>query len=333
MPNLNDGFELYQWGREATRGTLVAATSKLAVDRLKITPNDAVDRPQIAKGLLVANRGNELVVARGVDWEIPDSRVVFNQLQSFMAMALQGNVASTGVGPYVWTHTRNPAADPGLDARTFELRQSDGATPSDWEFGYGMLSRLEVMGAENEALKFNAAGFGRRLQTSTLTAAQAFPSIVIPPMALSSVYIDDTFAALGTTLIAGQVLGWKWTFESGAYPIPTADARADLDFMLHGYDPNNVKQAMEIVILATAGGQWATEKARAEAAALRAVEIRATVGADILKLQGLFKYTAGSVLPDDSRNGQRIATLRLEGSTDDVNYARSIITNGQQTVI
>lgn len=328
----NEALTIVQSGRESTKGTLVATTSKTAVERIIVRPKDQLARPKLLKGLKLANRGNELAVMRGIEWEIPDTPVIYNQLQQFLAMAYKGGVTPTGANPYTWTYPRDPTIHPTLDSRTFEVRQTDGATPNDWKFGYTMLEALEFTGAENEPLKFNARGYARRIQTATLTAAQALPSIAIPPMALSQVYIDSTWANLGTTAIAGQVLGWKYRFETGSKPLMTADARSDLDFTVDIIDEDAVRLAIELVILATAGGQWATEKTAAEAGTLRAVEIRAVVGADSLKLQGLAKHTPGSVFPDDLREGQRIVTLRLEGSTDDTNFAQAILINSKSAM-
>lgn len=334
MPSFSQGLTIFQSGRESTKGTAVAATSKFAVEGMVIRPIDELVRPKIIKGVMLANPGNELAVHRGMEWEFSNTPLIYNQLQAFLAMTYKGGVSPTGSDPYTWTYTRNPLADPALDSRTFEMRQTDGTTPNDIEFAYGMCQSLEVSGAENEPLRMAARGFGRRIQSSTLTAAQALPTVVIPPMALSSVYIDSTWAGLGGTLVAGQVLGWKYRIESGVVPLMTADARSDLDFTLDVIDWNNVKLSLEIVMLATASGQWATEKTAAEALTLRAVEVRAVVSASAtLKLQGLFKHTMGSVFPADLQDGQRVCTLALEGSTDDTNFAQAILINTAATLV
>src|SRR3972149_3216892 len=295
MPSYSQGLTIIQSGREATKGTAVAATSKFAVEGFTTRPIDAIIRPKIIKGLLLANPGDELAVHRGMEWEIANSPVIYNQLQQFLAMVYKGG-ASPGAGPpYTWTYTRDPTADPTLDSRTFEVRQTDGATPNDIEFAYGMCQSLEISGAENEALRFAARGFGRRIQSSTLTAAQALPPVVIPPMALPQVHIGDRWATRGATAIAGQVLGWRHTIESGIKPLMTADARADLDFTVDVLDWNEVKLGLELGILATAGGQWATEKTKAEAGALGAGGGRPGGGAGSLQLQGRLEDKPGGV--------------------------------------
>src|SRR3990167_4137725 len=87
MPPFSEGLTLYQSGRETTKGTAVAATSKLAIERLLTRPRDLLVRPKLAKGLVLANPGNELAVMRGIDWEIPDTPLVYNQFQQLLAMS------------------------------------------------------------------------------------------------------------------------------------------------------------------------------------------------------------------------------------------------------
>jgi hypothetical protein len=328
MPTYNEALTLYQSGREATKGTLVTATSKLAVEKLSIKPIDTPYRPKLAKGLVTANRGNLLAATqRGIEWDIPDTSLIFDQLQIFLAMALKGGVAPGSGPPYTWTYTRDPTINPTLDSRTFFVRLTDGGTPSDWKFGYAMLQELSVKGAPNEALKMSAKGFGRRLQTATW-AAQAFPTIVQAPMPLTTVYIDTTWGGLGGSVIAGQVIGFTWNFMSGARPLWLADGQADLDFSIDVTNAENVKATLSLVILATASGQWATEKTAAEAGTLRAVEVRSTVSANAtLKLQGLYKHTPASVFPDEDQEGQRVVTLELESDTDDTNFAQAVLIN------
>src|SRR3990167_8462797 len=127
MPPYNQGLTLVQSGRETTKGTAVAATSKLAIEKFTLTPIDSLVRPRLLKGVMLGNPGNELAVRRGVEWESGDTAVVYDQLQQMLAMNYKGAVSPTGVGPYTWTYTRDPTADPTLDARTFEERQTDRA--------------------------------------------------------------------------------------------------------------------------------------------------------------------------------------------------------------
>lgn len=333
MPQYNKKFKLSQSGREATKGTLVAATQRQMLKEFGITLRTEAERDQeLLKGIL-AEGGNELIFRHGVDWSVPETPVVFGQFMAWLAMTFKGGVTPTGVGPYTWLYTRPITSDPNVDSRTFEVRETDGATPSDWEFGYAMCRRLTVKFAQGQSVRFMAEGFGRRLQTSTLTALSN-PAVVQAPNALTKLFIDSTWAGVGTTQVVGQVLGAEFTIETGLDWEETMDARADMDFQIHTV--GSPKISAQIVILTQPSGQWATEKTAAEAApggTLRAVQIEAAVSANAnLKLQGLFKHD-GSVFPDGEQKSQRTATLKLVGSTDDAALCRAILTNDSSSMV
>lgn len=325
---------ILQWGKEATKGTAVAATSRVAYETISWKPTDSLYRPKLVKDLKVANRGNEIVIQRGLEWAV-EGPVVCNQFQSWLDMTVKGGVTATGAAdPYTWTYTRSATILPGLSSRTFEIHLTDGGTSSDWKAAYCMATKLEITGAENGPVAFRVEGFGRRPASGTITSGQAYPAIDLLPTPLTTVYIDNTWAAIGTTPVAGQVLSWKWTLETGAMPLYTLDNRADLDFAGDDLNPDDVKLSAEILILASATAtQWLTEKNAAEAASLRAVKIATAASANrSLELKGLFKYTAGSVFPDGNKDNLWTVNLKLEGSTDDVNFVEVVLKNGVNSV-
>jgi hypothetical protein len=333
MPKYNKKFKLAQSGRESTKGTLVPATQRMMVKEFVLTPRVEAERDQeLMKGLL-APGGDELIFRHGVDWSVPETPVVFDQFMAWLAMAFKGGVAPTGVGPYTWTYLRDITADPNVDARTFEVRETDAATPSDWEFGYAMLKKLTVKFAQGQSVRFTAEGFGRKLQTSTLTALSN-TAVVQAPNALTKCYIDSTWAGVGGTQVVGQVLGAEFTIETGIDWEETMDARADMDYDHHAVGMPNL--SAQIVILTQPSGQWATEKTAAEAGpggTLRAVQLEAAVSASAnLKLQGLFKHD-GSVFPDGEQKSQRTATLRLVGTHDGAAMCRAILINNASTMV
>jgi len=325
-----------QMVREAAKGTLIAATRKTAFESFKVTPIDLLHRPNLVKGMYIANKGNEFAIKRGVEWAV-SGPVLYDQFHSWLDMAVNGAVAApTGAAdPYTWTMTRNATADPALKSKTFEYFPTDGTVVTGFKFGYAMATKLEISAAENEPVMFSIEGFARRLQVmATKTAALALPAIAIPPIALTKLYIDSTWATLGTTIVTGQLLGWKWTVETGEMPVYTADVRADLDFPLDEMNIENAKVSAEILLLVTGSGQWATEKTAAEAGTLRAVRLVADIGttpARTLTLDALMKHTPGSILPDGEKDGLQTITLRLEGATDDTNFISAAVLNSIAT--
>lgn len=332
-----------QWGMEGnkapnTPGAAVAATKKMAVKDFLIRPTDEIVRDAILKGLLIGNRGDELIVARGTEWEVPETPLVFDEFHYWLAMLIRGT-GSVVVGPPItWTFTLDPLVLNGRDLRTIEARLTDGSNNSDWELTGAYLTELEVIAAANQPVKFTARGAARRLVTSTLTAALTLPGIVEIPSALTRVQIDSTWAARGSTQVASQVMGWRFKMSSGIFGQMTMDQRTDLDYTVAVINPDNVRWSVEIDLKANLNtGQWQTEKTAAEAGTLRAVVLHGAItvgGVNYdFKIQALAKYTLASVFPEGRENGEVTAKLVLEGSTDNTNALAVILQNNTSAAI
>lgn len=327
------GLRLFQWGQEVdgTPGTAVAATSKLAVNDIKFTPLDAIARPKLAKGLVIDNPGNETPVTRGTRFSVPDSPVSYDQIHNWLGMAVSETPAATGVNPYTWTHVRDIAADPDINTRTLERRITDGANPIDNEWAYAFLESITFKYKPDQPLIFSADGFARRVQGSTLTGAQAFPTIEIPPSALAQVHIDSTWANLGVTLVSAQVLGAEVKFKTGYKPKMSLDGRSDLDFTTHLLDANAVGLDITLrMLIEASSGQFATEKAAAEATppTLRALRIRVLgTSSRELRLDMLCKHVPGSIQELGEEDGADVVEMKLTSATDGTNFFRVVTVN------
>jgi len=325
---------LHQWGLEtnATHGTAVAATSKIAVADVVWTPIDEMYRPNLARGLILPHSGQETPVRRGSTFKVTDQPVVFDQLQHWCAMAIAGNVSGvlTGGDHYLYTFTRNPAADPDPDSFTFERRLSDGTNFVDLEWRYCMLSMLGFSFEQGQALKFSAEGFARRVQSSTLTASLPFPSTNIANIQAApggTLSIDSTWATIGTTLISGQVRSAKFNFKTGLKPVILIDGRTDLDFSQHVVDGNEVGMTLDIEVLLTKA-QFDAQKTAAEAGTLRAVRLElAQESTRNIQIDGLFKFEAASFFEVGDADGQVAGTFKLVESTDGTNLLRIKVNN------
>lgn len=319
----------YQWGKEATRGTAVAATSQIAVSEIQFDPSDLVHRPRLAKGLLIRNPGNEVVVNRGTGLIVAETELAYDQIQNFLS-SLQGGRTGVGAGAdKTWTFAPSLTADPAPDAWTIERRLSDGTDSIDNEWAYCLWSEIEILYQIDRPLMFRATGFGRRVQASTLTAAQALPTIENPPTPLSQVWIDSTWAALGTTAVAGQVLRARITVHTGLKPKLTLDSRADLDFTTYVFDAQERFVELEATLMVKASaGQFATEKTAAEAQTLRAMRFKVlgTTSRE-LTLDMLLKHEKGSVQMLGQEDGQDTFDVRLVSSTDNTNWLSAKVVN------
>lgn len=314
---------LPQWGLESvkapgTPGAAVAATKKMAVKDFLIKPTDSISRDESPlKGMVIANTGGEIVVARGVDWEVPETPFFFDEAHYWAAMAILGGVAVAG---NTWLYTLDPLSyGAGRDMRTIELRMSDGPNNSDWEIPACFLTEIEYSGSVNAPVRFSAKGKGRRLQTSALTAALAMFPLVGAGSPLSKVYIDPSWATRGTTQVVGQIIGWRFKLQTGLMDQFTTDGRTDLDYVVAVLNPEEVKWTIEMDFKALGTSAiWMTEKTAAEAGTLRAIEIRLdNTGTYQAKFQALVKHSAASVFPAERQNGEVTGKFVFEGSTDD----------------
>lgn len=333
-------LQLLQWGLEvaATHGTAVAATSKIACEGITFTPLDTVAHPRIAKGILAANPGNFTHVMRGTDFTVAESPLVYDQFQNWLRMAVVGAVAASGgVAPFTWAFARSMTVDPAPDSFTIERRLSDGANFIDNEWAYCMLRTLRIAYAAGEPLRFSADGFARRIQGSTLTAAQALPTVEIPPAALATLKIDSTWATVGQTAVSSQLLSAEVIFKTGLVPKMTLDGRTDLDFTTYILNPEEVDLDVTLrMLIKTSSGQFATEKTAAEAAeqTLRAVRLNiAGTSSRQLQIDMLLKHALGSLQTIASEDGQDIVEMKFVGATDATNLLNIVLINTVGTIV
>lgn len=333
MANALTGLDTYQWAMESTKGTDLATTSKMVVEEFTWTPEDENYRPMHLAGLTVANRGNEQAMWRGTRWNAR-GKLTFQQAIQWLEMSIAGAVSPTGTDPYTWTYTRSATAVPTIDAATFERRLSDGSNVIGNAIHYAMLDELTLSGDQKGMIEYAATGFARRIQTETLTAGQTLPStLTFMPHGTSALYIDDTWAGRGTTVVSAQLLNWSLKIRPGHEPFFTADGRSDLDFPTHILNTDEVKTEFTArLLIPGTGSQYATEKTAAEASSLRACELRITgSGSFSLKLQFLATHEKASLFEVGTLNGQRVVDLSMVGSTDLTNYQAAVLVNNTAT--
>lgn len=330
-------LRVFQWGKESTRGTLVPATSKLLVADVDFEEDGQVFHPPLVRGLVQRWKGGEIVVQRGTKFTIPESVAFYEQMPNWLSQSVKGAVAPTGVGPYVYTYTRDPTANPLLDSWTYERRLSDGTNFIDQEFGYAMLSSINWKSQQNQPVMFTAEGFARRQQTSTLTASLSAPAT---PEALlgssSKLYIDTTWAGVGGTIVSGQIVSWDLAFNTGYMPIHLADGRSDLDFAGAVYGSENTYLTLKAQMLVKPNsGQYATEKTAAEAQTLRAVQIRcdgSTANLQV-KFNMLVKHNMAGLIKIGEFEAQDLVEMELVESTDATNFFQVIVTNNIAAIV
>jgi hypothetical protein len=307
------------------RGTSVPATSKMAIEKIEWGDDDEnIYRPSFANGLLLRNRGEATAVQHGTRFSFSDQPVVWEQLMHWFALCVKGEPTVTYVDGspdvYRWVFTRTPTANPQPLAATLERRFSNGADFVDQECGYAMLSSFGLSYAENEHLRMSGEGFARKFATATITGALSAPTAELGVSALSTVYVNDSWATAGDTLLSEQVVGWEWEFGSGLFPQPTAEGRTDLDFTKHQINAQEVMSNLKLTLLLDPT-TYAAEAAKAAAGTRRAIQVKvAGSGGRLLTIDGLYQYTKPSIFKIGEQNGQDIVELELEEATDQTNF-------------
>lgn len=326
-------------GNEATaftggaynRGTAVAATSKIAIERLEWGDDDEnIYRPSFANGLLLRNRGRATAVQHGTRFSFSDQPLVWEQVMHWLAMGFRGGVVPVFVAGspdvYRWTFTRVPTANPLPNSFTLERRFSNGEGDTiDQRCTYAILSKIGFKYAQNEHLRISGEGFARKFESNAITSALSLPDPYLGVSALSKVYLDDSWANLGNTLLSEQVLGWEYEFGTGFFPLYTAEGRTNLDFTKAQPNAQQVMATLKLTLLLDPT-TYAAEQSAAANGDIRAVRISiAGGGGRAMTIDGLFQHTKPSLFKIGEQDGQDIVEVEFEEATDETNFAKIVV--------
>ncbi len=308
-------LQVIQYGVEgdATRGTLVAATRVLSGGKVAWTAIDEVYRPDHPVGLYVFNATSPVNLVRGVELEY-DGDLSLEEMVDFLEMSVKEDAVPVGAGdPWTWTFDPSETADNDPLSYTFERRLNDGSTQYDIEAGHVMAQSWTVSQGVNEPTKLRVSMVGRRVQSSTLTAALSVPALEFLTAANWKVYVDDEGTAFGSTLIAGQVRSFEFTYQSGLFEKYFLDARSDLDFSALGTG----RRGVESLRMQVEWGALAdAERVFAASQALRLVRLVGTVGAHSITFDMVMRHANGDFLTVTDENGNDVSDLELVAAHD-----------------
>lgn len=309
-----------------TRGTAVAATSKIAIERLDWGDDDEnLYRPQFSNGLLIRNRGQAVAVQHGTRFSFSDQPVVYEQIMHWLSMAIRGGVAPSLVtgtpNVYRWTFDRIPTINPSPNSFTLQRRFSNGEGDNiDQRATYCLLSELTFRYAQNEHLRMSGNGFARKFEDSAITGSLSLPTSELAVSALSTVYVNDSWATIGDTLLAEQVIGWEVSIGTGFLPLYTAEGRANLDFTKHIVSAPATMLTGRLTVLMDPD-TYTAEAAKAAAGTMRAVRFFVDgTGGRTITIDALMQYTKPSLFRIGEQDGQDIVEIELEEATDQTNF-------------
>lgn len=329
MPTGVKDLRIYQAAREAAYGTDLAATNRL-VGELEITPVETVVMPQPQIGMMLDNPTTDQIVQRSAEVKL-SGELTYEQILYLLEGTIDGAVTPTGAGPYVYTYTPLFSADPLSKSFTFERRLTDGTTNWDEVVNYALCKDWKISAAIGEMVKFESNWIGRPVDTAqALTAAIAVPAVNFISAADVIVYFDTTFAGIGGTALAGDVISWELAYQGVYQPKFFQDGRADRSFSTHSVK----RQGYTLNLQVEWNAQIAGLRAAAGARSLRYVRVKATSDANhIMQFDGVYRFKAGQFDQAGDRDGNDTATLELVSALDTAQSLglKAIITNQMAT--
>lgn len=321
-----------QIGKEATRGTAVAAT-KILLGNLTMNPTLNLFMPEDeARNSLALLHRREIV---GQEATLRyDGPMTFDQLITFLAMGIKGGVTPTtpggGTDSRDWTFLPTVAALNAQNAFTFEF----GDDSQEYESAFVMCSQLELAYAMGEPVTLTADLFGHFPAKSTFTGALSNPANLEDGISQKTkIYSDTTYANLGTTQLSDTLVNATVRVPTGLAPVRVADGLLEFSTFSEG------KRAAEVELTFVHNSTGIAIYDKYVSGALDFIRLH-TVGSIIelaipysLIVDLSLRYTeAPEFFTDDlGRNVVRMAARTFEDPTsnNDMNF---VVTNKETTL-
>ena len=199
-------FTSVLYGKETTRGTAVAAAKrwpgqapKIMSDTKKTFVNEMLDVRADARRSVAFQKlyRNNLTAAQAT----------FQQLLFPFGCGIKGGITATETTPsqadYLWPFTPSMTSANNPDSGTIEL----GDDAQFWESEYCMFDKINLSGSIDQeggeaSVALDAGFFGRQLTATTKTGSIALPSGEFMNAKRARLYIDTSWAGVGTTELA-----------------------------------------------------------------------------------------------------------------------------------
>jgi hypothetical protein len=245
-----EAFRRIQCGKESTRGTEVAGDTILA-GTLTMTPQIEWHSPVDERNSLAEFR-RSVAVAHNASLRFTGD-ASYEQILQFLAMTLKGGVTPSTPSGIVrdWTFTPSLTAANTQDSFTFEY----GDNIDEWTSTFVVARSMELGFSMGEVVSLSADLFGRWADNKAAATGVGQPTIneVISDGARLS--IDTTWANLGTTAFASELVGGSIRLNSGLTPVRYADGLdSDGRATFTTVAENKRSHSMDLDILTTANG-------------------------------------------------------------------------------
>lgn len=212
-------FRKIQYGKETTRGTAVAATKmwpgeiSVPVDRVPVFPQLASGRRARAQLGIIP----QLLVD---GFTLKADPCPFNLLPMVFSAGLKGGVTASevtvGQSDYLWDFTPSLTAVNAPNAFTVEF----GDDTQAYEMEYALARSIKIAGAlgENAGVSVELEAFARQITGTTFTGSLAPLAYEYMMANMTKLWIDSTWATLGTTQKTGLVQDFSIEILTGLHP-------------------------------------------------------------------------------------------------------------------
>jgi len=302
VPSTIKKYRKFQVGTETVAGTEVAATR--VIRALNVNWNDAgswrkyVPMYDIGRMSLDPDVGE--ITRQGLLGKV-ETDLTFEDFLLPLLHGYKGAVTpveqNVGEGDWLWTFKNAPTlADPAPDTFTAEFRMSNGTANYDRTTSFCVVSSIEISADQGgDASKLTYDFFGRTANGNAITGALTLPTPFDLIAALDwKLYVDPSWATLGTTQISTAMRSFTWRYNTGIMPaLFIGDGR--LDHADIRVQPRGAELSMEWEFGASADA----ERTAFEANSLRFIRFEAE-GAQIgagdnkrITIDGAYQYGDG----------------------------------------
>jgi hypothetical protein len=216
------------FGLESEPGTPATATAVIPATA-EYEEQAEFYRPTHPYGVRVAGGGAGVIVARGSSLKVETELTAEEILWPLLTGLGQATPAGTEA-PYTWTFAPALGAAPTVKTATAEVVRTDGVTNHYVAIAPYCITKgfsIEFSASEIATLSWEMEGLPRAAGAPSATA-QPYGDRAPLPGALARVFVDDSWAALGTTQLVGSVRSGSVEVETGLALARTVDGRADL---------------------------------------------------------------------------------------------------------
>jgi len=222
-------FSKYQYGPEATRGTIVPATKILIGAEQKPIPMDWKPvYPADNLGVRIES-GRSLKSELFVEDSIGIPHAYFQVLPFFFKHGLKGGVTAAPVTAnqtdYLWTFS--PTLNAANNPNTFTLEAGDDMQAYVRE--YCMFKDIKISGeiaqdGSESPIKIEANYFARQVAKQNFTASLVAAAVTSMSAKKTRLYDDSTWAAAGNTEVTATLRGFELEILNGNHPKFFGDA-------------------------------------------------------------------------------------------------------------